>query len=113
MVKRAGRGQIKIREVKFVQKWQILSTLERRSPPPFFSFFFIREAFRKNAAVLLDFVQMRGGEGPAQIFGHFFISAFWSIKGVYLYFFQNDNNFNFKLFLGCIHGPQSKYSDFI
>ena len=30
----------------------------------------------KNAAVLLDFVQMRGGEGPAQIFRHLFISAF-------------------------------------
>ena len=32
---------------------------------------------RKKAAVLLDFVQMRGeGEGPAQIFWHLFISAF-------------------------------------
>ena len=33
------------------------------------------KASRKNVAVLLDFVQMRGG-GPAQIFCHLFISAF-------------------------------------
>ena len=31
---------------------------------------------QKKAAVLLDFVQMSGGEGPAQIFWHLFISAF-------------------------------------
>ena len=28
----------------------------------------VREGFTKKVAVLLDFVQMRGGEGPAQIF---------------------------------------------
>ena len=31
---------------------------------------------RNKTAVLLDFVQMRGGGGPVQIFCHFFISAF-------------------------------------
>ena len=31
---------------------------------------------RRMAAVLLDFVQMRGGGGPAQIFYHLFITAF-------------------------------------
>ena len=30
------------------------------------------------------------------------------MKGVY--FLQNANNVNFKLFLDCIHDPQSKYS---
>ena len=35
---------------------------------------------------------------------------FWSTKGVYL--LQNANNVNFKLFLGCIHDPQSKDSAF-
>ena len=29
----------------------------------------VRQGFSKKVAVLLDFVQMRGGEGPAQIFG--------------------------------------------
>ena len=33
----------------------------------------------KKVAVLLDFVQIRGGEGPAQIFCHLFISAFFTI----------------------------------
>ena len=28
----------------------------------------IRDGFPKKVAVLLDFVQLRGGEGPAQIF---------------------------------------------
>ena len=36
---------------------------------------------------------------------------FWSIEGGY--FLQNANNLNFKLFFGCIHDPQSKYSAFI
>ena len=37
----------------------------------------VREGFTKKVAVLLDFVQMRGGgEGPAQIFCHLLISAF-------------------------------------
>ena len=31
---------------------------------------------RKKDAVLLDFVQMRGGEGPAQTVCHLFLSAF-------------------------------------
>ena len=35
----------------------------------------VREGFTKKVAVLLDFVQMRGGEDPAQIFCHIFISA--------------------------------------
>ena len=30
----------------------------------------LREGVPKIAAVLLDFVQMRGGEGPAQFFCH-------------------------------------------
>ena len=29
-----------------------------------------------KAAVLVDFVQMSGGEGPAQMFCHLFMSAF-------------------------------------
>ena len=52
-----------------------------------------------KTAVLLDFVQMRGGN-PAQIFWHLFISAFLVNKGGY--FLQNANNLNFKLFLGCM-----------
>ena len=44
----------------------------------------LRDGFTKKVAVLLDFVQMREGEDPAQIFCHLFISAFLSIKGVYL-----------------------------
>ena len=36
----------------------------------------IREGFTKKVARLLDFVQMRGREGPAQNFCHLFISAF-------------------------------------
>ena len=36
----------------------------------------LREGFTKKVAVLFNFVQMKGGEGPAQIFCHFFISAF-------------------------------------
>ena len=38
----------------------------------------LRDGFtKKNVALLLDFVQMRGGgEGPAQFFCYFFISAF-------------------------------------
>ena len=34
-----------------------------------------------KAAVLVDFVQMSGGEGPAQMFCHLFISAFLVNKG--------------------------------
>ena len=34
---------------------------------------------RKKVAVLLDFVQIRGG-GPAQIFCHLLIKHFWSIS---------------------------------
>ena len=36
----------------------------------------LRDGLPKKVAVLLDFVQLRGGEGPAQIFWHIFISAF-------------------------------------
>ena len=43
------------------------------------------------------------GEGPAQNFCHLFISAFWSIKGVY--FLQNANNLNFKLFFRLYTWP--------
>ena len=40
-----------------------------------------KERFHEKVAVLLDFVQMRGGgEGPAQIFCHIFISAFLANK---------------------------------
>ena len=68
-----------------------------------------REGFTKKVAILLDFVQMRGGH--AQFFVTFSEVHFWSIKGVF--FPPNANNLNFKLFLGCIHDPQSKYSAFI
>ena len=50
----------------------------------------------KKTAVLLDFVQMRGGEGPAQFFWQLSMSVFWSIKGAH--FLQNATNLNFKLF---------------
>ena len=52
-----------------------------------------------------------GGGVLPNFFATFLWVQFWSIKGVY--FLQNDNNFNFKLFLGCSHDPQSKYSAFI
>ena len=39
-----------------------------------------REGFPKKAAVLLDFVQMRGGGGPAHIYWHLFISAFLVVQ---------------------------------
>ena len=68
-----------------------------------------RDVLLKKTAVLLDFVQMRGaGEGPAQFLSQFEEVHFWSIKGVY--FLQNANNLNFKLFLGTIYDPHSKYS---
>ena len=56
---------------------------------------------RKKTAVLLDFVQMRGGEGgPPRALPKFFVTftscAFWVNKGVH--FFENANNLNFKLF---------------
>ena len=44
---------------------------------------------KKKVAALLDFVQMRGGGYPYYV-------HFWSIKGVY--FLQNANNLNVKLF---------------
>ena len=50
---------------------------------------------RKKAAILLDFVQMRGG-GPCPNFLSPFHGWFWSIKGVG--FLQNASNLNFKLF---------------
>ena len=40
----------------------------------------LRDGFTKNAAVLQDFVQMRGGKGPAQILCHLFINAFLANK---------------------------------
>ena len=62
----------------------------------------IGKGSRKKAAVLLDFVQMRGGgEGPAQIFWQLFIIAFLVNKEVYC--IQNTNNFNVKVFLGCVY----------
>ena len=64
----------------------------------------------KKVAVLLDFVHMREG-GPCPNFCHLFIVHFWSKPGPH--FLQNANDLNFKLFLGCIHDPQSKYSTFI
>ena len=69
------------------------------------------KASRKEVAVLLDFVQMRGGWALPNFFVHFSQMHFWSIKGVY--FLQNTNNLNFKLFLGCIHDPQRKYAALI
>ena len=53
---------------------------------------------KKNTAVLLDFVQIRGGggEGPAQFFVTFSRGAFLFNKGAY--FFQNANYLNCKLF---------------
>ena len=36
----------------------------------------IKDGFPRKTAILLDFVQMRGEGGPAQIFWHLFISAF-------------------------------------
>ena len=38
--------------------------------------------------------------GPAQIFAYLQDLHFWSMKGASI--FQNANNLNFKLFLGCI-----------
>ena len=63
----------------------------------FFKFFYsLNDSFsgtvtRGKTAVLLDFVLMRGGAAP----------AFLVNKGVY--FLQNANNFNSKLYLGCIY----------
>ena len=57
---------------------------------------------RINAAVLLDFVHMRGG-GMPKFFVTFSLVHFWSIKRVY--FLQNANNFNFKLFLRLYTWP--------
>ena len=37
---------------------------------------YVTRFHKKKVAVLLDFVQIRGGEGPAQFFCHLFISAF-------------------------------------
>ena len=65
---------------------------------------------RKNCCSFA-FCPNEGGEGPAQFFGTFSWVPFWSIQGVY--FLQNTNNFKIRLFLGCIHDPQSKYSAFI
>ena len=59
-----------------------------------------RCVFLRKKCFLLDFVQMRGGALP-KFFGTFSRIAFLVNKGVY--FFQNANNLNFKLFLGCIH----------
>ena len=60
---------------------------------------------RKKAAVLLDFVQMRGGGGALpKFFVTFSLVHFWSIKRVY--FLQNTNNLNFNLFLDCIYDPK-------
>ena len=52
----------------------------------------LREGFTKKVAVLLDFVQMRGGGGPAQFFSHLFLNA------LLVYFLQNANNLNSKPF---------------
>ena len=46
----------------------------------------IRDLVLKKTAVLLDFVQMRGGKGPAQFFVTFSRGAFFVSKGAY--FFQ-------------------------
>ena len=51
---------------------------------------------RGKTAVLLDFVQMRGGGALHKFVGTFSEVHFWSIKGVY--FLQNANNLFFKLF---------------
>ena len=58
----------------------------------------MREDIPKNAAVLLDFVQMRRGKRAlSKFFVTFSIVHFWSIKGVY--FLQNANNLNFNFMI--------------
>ena len=43
----------------------------------------LREGLPKKIAVLLDFVQMRGGEGPAQIFCPLFTNCiYWVNLGI-------------------------------
>ena len=42
---------------------------------------YLREGFpKKKVAVLLDFVQMRGGEGPAQIFCPLFTNCIYWVN---------------------------------
>ena len=53
---------------------------------------------REQTAVLLDFVQMKGwGKALPKFFVTFSYVHFWSIIGVY--FLQNANNLDFKLFV--------------
>ena len=60
-----------------------------------------RKTSRKNAAVLLDFVQLRGGGGPCPNFLSLFISAFLVNKRS-LFPQKCQKKFNLKLFfLGC------------
>ena len=61
-------------------------------------FMYLGTLLRGKTAVLLDFVQMRGRESPAQIFGTFSEVHFWSIKLKGVYFLQNANNLNLQLF---------------
>ena len=76
--------------------YRILNRIEMYLPntPSSFRAVPLGKVSRKNVAVLLDFFQMRGGEGPAQIFWHIFISAFLVNKGVF--FLKNANNLSFK-----------------
>ena len=93
--------------------YRILNRIEMYLPntPSSFRAVPLGKVSRKNVAVLLDFFQMREwGRALTKLFVTFSWVHFWSIKGVYL--LQNANKLNFKLFLGCIHDPQSKYSAF-
>ena len=72
---------------------------------------FLGTISRGKTAILLDFVQMRGGRALPIFLDTFSQVLFWPIKGVY--FLKNANNLNFKVFLGCIHDPQSKNFAFI
>ena len=74
--------------------------------------FILREDVPKKAAVLLDFVQIKGGgRACPTFFNTFSYVHFWSIKGVY--FLQNANNLNLKLFLlGCIYSILSSILTF-
>ena len=67
---------------RYLRKGLVITTLVEK----------IRDGFTKKIAVLLDFVQMRGG--GTQIFSHIFISAFLVNKGVF--FLKNANNLSFK-----------------
>ena len=75
-----------------------------------FSLLPLRDVLLRKRMHSFGFCPNEGGRALHN-FWHLLWVHFCSIKGVY--FLQNANNLNFKLFLGCIHEPQSKYSGFI